>query len=315
LATALCQHAMLQQSTGQTAAAAANCQRALTVAELLAAKHPGVSEYRLSLAATLLTRGALLRTTGRADEAEADWQRALAISSALASERADVPEYRRLLAACLVATGRLPGASSGAEAALGRAATIARSLVVSTARTLADERLLADALQGLAEAHERAGRPGDAAAIWRRVLRQRQRLAAEYPEVPAHRNELAWMLANGPTESVRDPGRAIAEARAALTLSSQDPDGWLALGAAAYRGGAWREAANALQRYGRLRGGAESPAGFLIAMTHWQQGDRTAAAAEFDKAESWYKQYHWGDFDQDRLRGEAIALLANSARR
>jgi serine/threonine protein kinase/tetratricopeptide (TPR) repeat protein len=315
LATALCQHAMHQHSTGRTGAAEAAYHRAITIAETLAAERPGVSGYRLVLATAFLNRGLLLRTTGRAIDAEADYRRALAISNALASEHADMPDYRRLLASCLASSVRLQSSRLEAERALNRAAGIARVLVVSPARTLADERILADALQGLAEAHDRAGRSDGAATAWRQVLRQRQRLVAEYAEVPSHRHELAWLLANGPAESVRDGRRALTEAQAALALSPQDPAGWLAFGAAAYRCGAWPGAADALSRYARVRGSAGSPAGFLLAMTRWQLGERRSATAAFDEAESTYNTNLRGEPDQDRLRNEAAFLLERSVRR
>jgi serine/threonine protein kinase/tetratricopeptide (TPR) repeat protein len=315
LATALCQHAMHQQSTGRTGRAEAAYHRVIAITESLALERPGVSGYRLVLATAFLNRGLLLRATGRAIDAEADYRRAFAISNALASEHADVPDYRRLLASCLASSGRLQDAGSEAERALTRAATIARELVVSPARTLADERILADALQGLAEAHDRAGRSDGATTAWRQLLRQRQRLVAEYPEVPSHRHELAWLLANGPIESVRDARRALTEARTALALSPQDPAGWLAFGAAAYRCGAWPGAADALNRYVRIRGGGGSPAGFLLAMTRWQQGDRRSAATAFEEADSWYNTNQRGEPDLYRLREEAAFLLGSSVRR
>jgi hypothetical protein len=108
---------------------------------------------------------------------------------------------------------------------------------------------------------------------------------------------------------------ALTEARTALALSPQDPAGWLAFGAAAYRCGAWPGAADALDRYARVRGGAGSLAGFLLAMTRWQQGDRTSAATAFEEAESWHNTSLRGEPDLDRLREEAAFLLGSSVRR
>jgi tetratricopeptide (TPR) repeat protein len=314
-ATALCQYASAQQSSGAITRVEEAYRKAVIIDEGLVTKHPNLSNYRLILAAALLSRGHLLRETGRANEGEADCNRALAMANALASNKPDVPEYRRLFAACLVNKARHSCNQSEALTALRQAAAISRKLTFSPARTLADERLLADALQGLAECHERAGRSAEAASTWREVVRQRKRLAADYQEIPLHRRELAWLLANGPADSVRDVRGALAEARAAVALCPQDPDGCLALGASAYRCGAWNEARAALQRYARQCGSSANAAGFYLAMLHLQEGNREEAAADFDRAETWRQQNRPDDFELDVLGREAADLLARLVRR
>jgi serine/threonine protein kinase/tetratricopeptide (TPR) repeat protein len=296
-------------ASGKGAEAEAAYRKALAILRRLAEDRPEFSSYRQSLAYAAADRSSFLLENGRASEAASDAEFAVSLAESLAAGHPGTPEYQRLLATCLLAKAALYRGPAETDNALRRSLSISRTLAGRAARTLADENNIAAALAGLSEASERAGRSEESVFLWRALLRQRRRLADEYPEVPALRSALAWLLANGPAGVVRDARPALAEARAGLALAPADPGAWLAPGAAAFRCGLWSEASDALERYCRFRGGVESPAGFLLAMTHWRQGERGTAAAEFERAEAWRRRNRPEEYGLQRLSGEAAALL------
>src|SRR5262249_36058095 len=159
----------------------------------------------------------------------------------------------------------------------------------------ADRRGLAEALDRLAALLDRSGRKDEAAASWHESLTLRERLVADYPEVPAHRNELAWFLATRRADVPGDAGRALAHARAAVAAAPEDADNWLALGACACRAAAPAEARETLQRFARLRGDPEL-GGFFLALARWRLGEREAARADFDRAAAWTARNTPGDY-------------------
>jgi hypothetical protein len=309
LASTLCQYAELQKSCGRTDAGEAALQRAVTIAENLATAHAALSIYRRTLAAALSIRGALLCDTGRLVEAEADLRRAVAIANSLVTEHADVPAYRRVLAESQVIWSRLPGARAEREEALGSAAGVCRALSGTPARVIADDRILADALQGLAELHQSTGAGDLAAKGWRAVFRQRVRLAAEYPTAAVCRIDLAWFLVAAPADPTRDWNATPAAVTAAIDAIPGNPDSWLVAGAAECRRGDWIDAIANLERYARLRNGAASPAGFFLAMAHARLGARDLGKTEFEQADTWRKQNRRSDHELERLRDEVAALL------
>jgi tetratricopeptide (TPR) repeat protein len=315
LATALTQSALHLSLRGQRDEAEAAYRRALGILRHLAEEHPEFSSYRQSLAYAAADRSDFLLENGRASEAASDADFAVTLAESLAAAFPGSPEYQRLLATCLLARGGLHRGHTATEASLRRALSISRTLAGRASRTLADENNIAAALGGLSEECERTGRSEEAELQWRELVRQRRRLAAEYPEVPSLRSALALVLANGPVGVVRDAPLALSESRVGLALAPQDLDTWLASGAAAFRCGRWSEARDALARYCQLRGGVESPAGFLLAMTHFREGERVTAKAEFDRAEAWRRRIRPEDYGLLRLSGEAAALLSSTTER
>ena len=70
------------------------------------------------------------------------------------------------------------------------------------------------------------------------------------------------------------------------------PDGfsWNTLGVAHYRAGNWKEAVAALEQSMRLFDGRrEAMNTFVLAMTHWQMGNKVEARRWYDKAVAWMK--------------------------
>lgn len=302
-------------AAGKTDLAEAAYAQALTVLRPLAENNPGLSGYALSFASAAAERSGFLLASGRTGEARADADSALTLAEALESKHADLVEYRRLLASCQLAAARLPRPPAETEALLRRSLSLARGLAGRASRTFADEVNVASALAGLAELSQRGGATSRAELLWREVLRQRERLASEYPEVPSLRFELAWLLANCPAGSIRDAPRALSEARKGVARAPQDPTGRLTLGAAEMRLGHWSEASDTLTQYCRDRGGVESPAGFLLAMVHARRGERSAAAAEYARAEAWRKCNRPEDYGLEQLGSEAADLLAKTSGR
>jgi tetratricopeptide (TPR) repeat protein len=143
-------------------------------------------------------------------------------------------------------------------------------------------------------------------------------------------HSFAWFLANCPQIELRDPERAVGTVDKAILIAKlkSDPStatnigaGCLTRALAKYRQGDWQSAIDDLEQSKYFRVVANSLDFFLLAMCHWQLGNR-------DEALDWYRQgvddlceYHGfttrlapsGEFpsilEVHRLRAEAESLI------
>ena len=120
-------------------------------------------------------------------------------------------------------------------------------------------------------------------------------------------------LANCPDPAFRDPPRAVALAK--RVLPPQAGHYWRYLALAQYRSGDWRDAANSIKQAMDLRQGGDAFDGLLLAMVHWQLGEKEKALARYTQAQEAieaskpiYYEY-LGVMAVDRLRSEAEMLL------
>ncbi len=146
-------------------------------------------------------------------------------------------------------------------------------------------------------------------AILPRIALHYARLATtlEPKNATAH-NNLAWALARMPEEPWFDPKRGLDEAKKAVALEPKNGNSWNTLGVVAFRNQELQMAHDALDKSIKLTGGTAYDWLFL-AMTRWNQGDRTEARRSFDQALAAIKPEQKDDPELRRFQNEAAALL------
>jgi serine/threonine protein kinase/tetratricopeptide (TPR) repeat protein len=133
---------------------------------------------------------------------------------------------------------------------------------------------------------------------------------------------LAWFLATCPDEKYRDAARAVTLAEQAASFNPHNGVFWYTLGVAQYRAGKYDEALKACRRALDMRDQPYSPldeprvatdydhyAGFFLAMTQWQLGEKEKARETFEAAVAWTKEHAPDDEQLARFQKEAAELL------
>jgi WD40 repeat protein/tetratricopeptide (TPR) repeat protein/serine/threonine protein kinase len=146
------------------------------------------------------------------------------------------------------------------------------------------------------------GRYGEALAAYRKAVELTPNNSA------AHRH-LAWLLAACPAPEFRDPGEALRLAKRAAELAPEDGDCRAALGAAHYRAGDWKAAAEALEQSTELNADGNAAVFFFLAMARGRLGNEDRAGLWYAAAARWM---HRNESSPDLVRGlraEAAALL------
>jgi serine/threonine protein kinase/Tfp pilus assembly protein PilF len=151
---------------------------------------------------------------------------------------------------------------------------------------------------------------GEARPLYERLLElQRKAGGQRHPQAAGAMNNLAWLLATCEDTRLRDAARAVELATQATTLDGGEQACWNTLGAARYRAGDWRGAAQALGKSMGLRKGGDSFDWFFLAMAHWRLGEKDRARARYDQAVAWMEANLPSDSELLRFRAEAAALL------
>ncbi len=148
------------------------------------------------------------------------------------------------------------------------------------------------------------------------AVADRQTLAERSPDNRAHASQLAlsqglqaWILAMAPDPSFRNSKRALELARLAIRVEPNAPENLRALGAAAFRSGAYGEAIETLTKAGANQNGDEA-VGYLLAMALWKQEDREAARDWLAQTEQLAaKRGGKPDVNIEPIRREARALI------
>jgi tetratricopeptide (TPR) repeat protein len=149
----------------------------------------------------------------------------------------------------------------------------------------------------------------DAADVFRAARDVLEKLAKDRPGEPDHQIALGWLLANCPAPQFRDPGRAIELAKRALQRNPLDKGNWHLFGVANYRAGNWKGALEATQKSMELDNGGDGGQWIVLAVAHWQLGDKDEARKWYDKAAAWLKKSWPGDLQYHFAQREAAALL------
>jgi len=161
----------------------------------------------------------------------------------------------------------------------------------------------------------------EAIATYRLAIQHSSEIVVKHAGLPEYLkglasriNKLAWSLSTNPDPSSRDAAKSLALAKQALDLDPEEGSYWRTFGAAHYRAGGWRAALAALEKSLQFRKGGDSFDWFLLAMAHWQLGEKDRAQTWYAKAAEWMEKNLPQDELLRRFRAEAAALLKSDDR-
>jgi tetratricopeptide (TPR) repeat protein len=125
----------------------------------------------------------------------------------------------------------------------------------------------------------------------------------------ATRNDCAWVLANCPVLTVRDPAKAVLLAREAVDLMPSAGPYWNTLAVALYRAGDWPGSITAAKKSLELRDGGDSFDWFFLAMSHWKLDQKDEARSWYGKAADAMNRDQSQNKELIRFRAEAAELM------
>jgi tetratricopeptide (TPR) repeat protein len=134
------------------------------------------------------------------------------------------------------------------------------------------------------------GQLDEAMAEYRKALELDPKLDRARNNLSDALNNLAWNLATSPNAKERDPDRAVKLAKEAVDLARQEGNNWNTLGVAHYRAGDFKSSIEALEKSMYLRNRGDSSDWFLLAMAHWQLGEKEKAREWCIRAILWMAQ-------------------------
>jgi serine/threonine protein kinase/Flp pilus assembly protein TadD len=297
------------RQTGPASEVEKHIRLALDLRQKLAKDFPNVPEYRAMVADNHFSLGYWLKEKGRPMEAEQAYGRGLVVQAKLVGEFPGMPGYRNSLAAFHESLGNLfrnIGENEKAEQSYREALTHFDKLAaefpeIQYYRVPYSRFCLCVLLAA-------SGREAEAKQIYRRVLEFK-------PQTADGRNLLAYHLAARPDLRFSDPKRALELAKQAVEQAPDTGYIWNTLGLAHYRNGNWHEAILVLYKSMQLGSGGDSFDRFLLAMAHWQLGNKEEARTWFSRAVQFMEkneQHSMSDFlmeDLQRFRTEASELL------
>jgi serine/threonine protein kinase/tetratricopeptide (TPR) repeat protein len=165
-------------------------------------------------------------------------------------------------------------------------------------------------MHGLANTYAAVGRHDEAVKLYDETLElQKTKLNPDHPDTLSTMNKLAWLLATSSDPKVRNATRAVQLAKKAVELAPKEGGYRNTLGAAHYRAGDWKAAIAALNTSMELRKGGDSLDWFLLAMAHWQLGDKDRARKWYDQAVEWMERNRPQDVELRRFRAEAEEVM------
>jgi tetratricopeptide (TPR) repeat protein len=165
-------------------------------------------------------------------------------------------------------------------------------------------------MNNVAVACSALGQHAEALRFHEQTLALREaKLGREHLDTPKSMNAVAWILANCPDRTLRNPSRALELTKQATELAPKKGDYWNTLGTAYYRVGDWNNAIETLSKSLELRKGGDGTDWFFLAMAHWQLGDRDQGRKWYDKAVEWMEKKKPRDEELGQFRAEAAELL------
>jgi tetratricopeptide (TPR) repeat protein len=264
-------------------------RRALTCWEALVEESPSDNDYRIGLATTRFKLGNVLIAQGRINEARVELKKCSALFDSLAL--VPLPKSKRTLV----------------DGTHGFLRTSECSLLLQEGQSL-----------------RQAGNDTSAEVAFRRALDSLRAAPGAPPLAPAHQalrekyeaaacNSLAWLSSVAPGRSPEQSREAGTLAQRSVEFDPENGNNWNTLALAHYRDGKWLDAAAAVERSMKLRGGGSPHDWVVLAMIRWRQGDRAEARRWYDQAVGQIDRQKGPDEDLRRLRDEAAGLLEISA--
>jgi tetratricopeptide (TPR) repeat protein len=287
-------------------------RKALELFEKLAHAFPALPDHRRNLAACHSNLGVVFGTTNRPEEAEQAWVRAAALLEELHAQhrtargvRHDLGLVHHYLSRRMSDLGR----AADEEKNLRQALTLFEGLIAEAPEVPGYRDRLPLVHFELGTLLGKTGRPREAVGEYLEALKAR-------PAFPVAHNDLAWLLANCPDETIRDPRRAVGHAQKAVELAPKEGAYWNTLGVAQYRAGDYSVAVASLRGGMELRKGGDAWDWFFLALAQGRLGQAAEARAWYDKAVAWMgenrpaleKDKHQAE-ELGRLRAEGAALL------
>jgi tetratricopeptide (TPR) repeat protein len=141
----------------------------------------------------------------------------------------------------------------------------------------------ASAHRGLAMGLRRQGTIGEAIAEYQAAMRLE-------PDNAEFLNYMAWELVEAPKRPRQEYEMGLLCARSAVELARANWAIANTLVVAQSRVGNWAESLEAGKRLMVLASGSDANDGFVIAMAHWQIGEKDEARKWFDKSVKWTKE-------------------------
>jgi tetratricopeptide (TPR) repeat protein len=142
----------------------------------------------------------------------------------------------------------------------------------------------AEAHNGLGLALRADGKLDAALAAWREAIRLK-------PDFASAHNSLASALVLSPKQPRRDYDEGLQHARQAVALAPGDPASITTLALAEYRSGHWSESVAAAEQATGMRDGGDADDWFILALAHWQRGERGEARRWFEQAVTGIRQH------------------------
>jgi tetratricopeptide (TPR) repeat protein len=269
----------------------------------------GRPRYRHFVAITYSLAGTVHEFEGEIARAEEAFRKSIGLYEQLVSDCKDEESYPPELAHnCHWCLGRLlleQGRFKEAEAPYRRALEIRERLAdhdPSGGELYPLRRCQLALIQSLLA----GGRSDEAEQVAKRARDKLQELAKNHPHNLQFQIEPAWFLVTCPDVRVRDHRRALAIINEVLEANPQDHGSRVVLAIALYRAGQWHASIDAISKLNPPNGN-DSRAWMVLAMAHWQRGDRQTARRLYDKVIEWMKNQP-GDEDLREFRAEAERL-------
>ena len=327
----------IERDTGDTEAARRLYVTAHDVATRLVAADPS-SRHRNQLAKSFRVLGIIHRESGELESALRLYQQARAINPDLAETHLDLGKVERDLrlwqasarsyerakeiwtqqpnqdglATAYLELGHLKRATGfrvEASDAYGQAVALREKLVERTPTHFQFARALAASYVALGHLCHEQGQSEAAESWYEKATATYRGFLKRNPDNPATCNDLAWLLVTCPEPSFRDLAQALALARTAVGRSPQIGTFRRTLGIVYYRAGNWNETIAALKKATQPHRPGDASDGLVLAMAHWQRGDKVEARTWYTQAIDWMDKYKSQDDDLRRFRAEAEDLL------
>jgi serine/threonine protein kinase len=298
-------------------------QQAVILLEALTTEQPDEPNNWFLLGVASYWLGRDLWLAGQTKEAEEHISKALPVFEKLEGDTRNGPElaWREAAFAYLwrgslrAESGRLPEAEADYEHGL----ALCQKLAQAGEFWLESQRYaFASTQEALGDVLWATNRHEEAAASFRRAEEAWQELlhSREMKGFPLY-NAMARFYASCPDKQFRKPAKAVELAKEAVEkgaksdfLSPRDEgDCWKTLGVAQYRAGDWKATVAALEKAMQLRNGGDGTDWFVLAMAHWQLGDKDKARTWYAQAVRWLEKNKPQDEALRRFRAEAAELL------
>ena len=175
-----------------------------------------------------------------------------------------------------------------------------------------DHRETLRSMQIVADCYAQLGQGAEAMKHYEdRLARLEKNHGSEHREIAQLLSRISWILTLSPDAEFRNPRRAVELSQRAVNLEPAVDSWWNALALAHYRAGDWKAAIAAADKAISLDK-EEDDRGFdwlLLAMAHWQLGDKEEARKFYDQSAKWIESNKAGDIVLRHFQDEAAELM------